>query len=132
MKHRGAKLGNKNALGNKGRPSPFKEIIDAQFLADLISGKVKETDVMPRLVKQKRARIIKDPKTGKEKIEHYFEMVPMFRTGLDALAYKLLTGDNAVMNKLLDKLVASKSDVSSGGQALKPAGFIIIPEKEKD
>ena len=137
-----APIGNDNSVGNKGgaRHSAYKELINAQWLADLLQGAIKMKDIKPRKmyvdqehqveVKDKRGRT--RTKDGKVIYKRLLVKVPIdgFDTVQEAIAYHLLTGNEKIISKVLDKLVASKTDMTSGDKPIA-GGFIMLPGKDK-
>ena len=136
-------IGNKNAVGNSGgaRPSAYKELINAKWLADILEGRIKLEDVEPRRIYVTQEHWIPEKnKKGKEKLDRngqpkykkLFVKVPVngFSTVQEAIAYHLLTGNEKIISKVLDKLVASKTDMTSGDKPIA-GGFIMLPGKDK-
>ena len=108
-----------------GRRSAYQEQIDATWLHDILAGKIKIKDVEPVDYVLTRTRIVE----GVE--QEYKEVIQRFKNGKDAIAYHILTGNYKFINKVLDKIVPTKTDVTSDGAKLPSGGYIIIPEKEK-
>lgn len=119
-------MGKKRTGRPNGRRTALAELIDAQFLQDILDGKVKVQDVQPQEFVITRKRIVEG------KVDTYKEIATGFKNGQHALAWHLLTGNEKLLSKTLDKLIASKTDVSSGNKPLQAGGFIIIPEKETE
>lgn len=120
--------GNKAAAGLKGgrRKSAYQELLDATWLNDVITGKIKIEEVEPIEYIVKKKYIDAD---GKLKTKD--RVTFRFRTGMHAIAYHLLKGNDRFIQKVLDKLVASKTDITSDGDKIE-GGFIIVPEKDKE
>lgn len=102
------------------------QTIDAPWLHDIISGKIKAEDVAPVAVKVKRRTF--DRETGLPKI--YFDTQIVYKSGRDAIAHAIITGNERMISKILDKIVATKTDITSAGDQI--GGFIYYPEKEND
>ena len=87
-----APMGNKNAQGNKGggRKSAYQEARDAKFLEQIWEGDYDEAEL----------KKVINSKTGKKRgAKHVFAMLA-------------LTGNEKVLNKLVDKLFANKQDIT--------------------
>lgn len=113
--------------GNKGggRKSAYQETLDAKWLQAVLDGKIKIKDIAPTEYTIIRRRML----NGKEVKETLYR--ERFKSGKDAIAYHILRGDITVLKHVLDKLIASKKDITSDGEKLSVGGFIQIPEKEK-
>jgi hypothetical protein len=84
--------GKKNAKGNKGggRKSAYQESKDAKFLQDVWEGDFDEAELK---------KIIASKKGKKRGAKHVFAMLA-------------LTGNEKILNKMVDKLFANKHDIA--------------------
>jgi hypothetical protein len=116
-----------------GRKSAYQEHVDAQWLQDVLSGKILVKDVQPKQIVLERIQIstIVDKKTGEshQKESIVKKVVEQFDNGQHALAYHILTGNIAILQKVLDKIVATKLDHTSGDETIT-GGFIAIPQRD--
>lgn len=122
----------KTTTKKRGRKSAYLEKVDAQWLQDVLTGKTKIQDVVATQSVIKRKRITIDPETKQRQVEIVDEIVDHFKNGRHALAYHVFTGNEKMLSKILDKLVASKSDITTEGDKLPTGGFIVMPAKETE
>lgn len=114
-------------MAKRGRKSAYTERVDATWLNDVLAGKITEDQVKPRVFIVKTKKVVTD-KDGKERIVDTQKVVEVFKDGRAAIAYKILTGDTAMISKVLDKLVATKTDLTTGDEPI--GGIIYMPEKD--
>jgi len=114
--------------GNKGggRKSAYEETLDAKWLQAILDGKIKIKDIEPTYYTVERKRTINGKQVSEKLWKH------KFRSGKDALAYHILTGDITILKHVMDKLISSKKDITTDGEKLSVGGFIALPEKERN
>lgn len=122
------KKGDKIALGNKGggRRSAYQELLDANWLNDVMTGKIKIHEVEPTQYVTKKKYIDPEGRVATKK-----EITFRFKNGLHAVAYHILKGNDRFVQKVLDKLIASKTDITSNDEKIE-GGFIVVPERDKE
>ena len=132
-------FGNKNAQGNKGNTINHTggrlKAGDVQKLLALWEGRIDINDIVidevvcqekyiesvpvMKKVKVKEGKGKKAKMVEKEIVDHYDDVVKTrkvirknFKSGLDSMAYYVLTGDKQLLKNLLDKLYADQRNVT--------------------
>lgn len=108
------------------KKSPYQRLLDEAWLQDLMTGKINIKEVEPTQYVTKKKVIAPDGTITFEK-----QISFRFKNGMHALAYHILKGNDKFIQKILDKLIASKTDVTSDGEKVE-GGFIMIPERDKE
>lgn len=124
MDGRSKNSGTKGNAGG-GRKSAYQELLSAQWLQDVLDGKINIKDVEPIEYITYKKFI-----NANGKIEKIKEIATRFKSGKDAIAYKVLTGNDSMLRDVLSKLIASKRDITTDGNAVNVGGFIMMPPKE--
>lgn len=98
------------------KPKKEEELKMREFIEAILMGKYE-------LPTQIEAELAVGKGQNKSKIK-------LFRTGKDAIAYHMLTGNDKLIAKVLDKFLPTLIDATSKGEQI--GGFIVLPEKDSE